>query len=31
MSSRAYVNGGVFVPAEHHIADFHTWLREQLS
>ncbi len=31
MSFRAYVKGGVFVPAEHHIADFHRWLREQLG
>jgi Rieske 2Fe-2S family protein len=31
MSSRAYADGGVFVPAEHHIADFHMWLREQLG
>jgi Rieske 2Fe-2S family protein len=27
MSSRAYRDGGVLVPAEHHIADFHQWLR----
>ncbi|MBJ8346693.1 aromatic ring-hydroxylating dioxygenase subunit alpha [Antrihabitans sp. YC2-6] len=26
MSSRAYRNGGVLVPAEHHIAEFHEWL-----
>ncbi|MBS1693559.1 MAG: aromatic ring-hydroxylating dioxygenase subunit alpha [Actinobacteria bacterium] len=26
MSSRAYRNGGVLVPAEHHIGDFHRWL-----
>jgi len=31
MGSRAYAEGGVFVPAEHHIADFHRWLREQLG
>jgi Rieske 2Fe-2S family protein len=31
MGSRAYADGGVFVPAEHHIADFHRWLREQLD
>ena len=27
MSSRAYRDGGVLVPAEHHIADFHQWVR----
>ena len=26
MSSRAYRNGGVLVPAEHHIAEFHEWV-----
>jgi Rieske 2Fe-2S family protein len=26
MSSRAYRNGGVLVPAEHHIAEFHQWV-----
>ncbi|WP_107656848.1 aromatic ring-hydroxylating oxygenase subunit alpha [Nocardia suismassiliense] len=26
MSSRAYRKGGVLVPAEHHIAEFHEWL-----
>jgi Rieske 2Fe-2S family protein len=26
MSSRAYRHGGVLVPAEHHIAEFHTWV-----
>ncbi|KAA0021510.1 aromatic ring-hydroxylating oxygenase subunit alpha [Antrihabitans cavernicola] len=26
MSSRAYRDGGVLVPAEHHIAEFHSWL-----
>jgi Rieske 2Fe-2S family protein len=31
MSSRGYAEGGVFVPAEHHIAGFHSWLREQLA
>lgn len=31
MSSRGYADGGVFVPAEHHIAGFHSWLREQLA
>jgi Rieske 2Fe-2S family protein len=31
MSSRAYRDGGVLVPSEHHIADFHSWLRARLS
>jgi Rieske 2Fe-2S family protein len=31
MSSRGYADGGVFVPAEHHIAAFHGWLHEQLA
>ena len=31
MSSRAYRNGGVLVPAEHHIGDFHAWLSGRLS
>jgi glycine betaine catabolism A len=31
MSSAAYRNGGVLVPSEHHLADFHSWVREQLS
>jgi glycine betaine catabolism A len=31
MSSRAYRNGGVLVPSEHHIADFHSWVRDQLA
>jgi Rieske 2Fe-2S family protein len=26
MSSRAYRDGGVLVPSEHHIADFHAWV-----
>lgn len=25
MSSRAYRDGGVLVPVEHHIAEFHSW------
>ncbi|WP_299574275.1 aromatic ring-hydroxylating dioxygenase subunit alpha [uncultured Williamsia sp.] len=28
MSSRAYRHGGVLVPAEHHIAQFHHWVSE---
>jgi Rieske 2Fe-2S family protein len=31
MSSRAYRNGGVLVPAEHHIADFHDWVRATIG
>jgi Rieske 2Fe-2S family protein len=26
MNSRAYRNGGVLVPSEHHISDFHAWV-----
>jgi Rieske 2Fe-2S family protein len=28
MSSRGYAGGGVLVPSEHHLADFHHWIRE---
>ncbi|OAN27466.1 aromatic ring-hydroxylating oxygenase subunit alpha [Mycolicibacterium iranicum] len=31
MSSRAYRNGGVLVPAEHHIAEFHHWVMSRLA
>ncbi|MGH4030445.1 aromatic ring-hydroxylating oxygenase subunit alpha [Actinomycetota bacterium Odt1-20B] len=31
MASRAYRAGGVLVPTEHHIGDFHAWLTERLS
>ncbi len=31
MASRAYSGGGVLVPSEHHIADFHAWVRTRLS
>jgi Rieske 2Fe-2S family protein len=31
MSSRAYANGGVLVPAEHHIGAFHDWLTQRLA
>jgi len=31
MSSRAYANGGVLVPSEHHIGEFHEWLTQRLS
>jgi glycine betaine catabolism A len=30
MSSRAYARGGVLVPSEHHIADFHSWVEAKL-
>jgi glycine betaine catabolism A len=31
MASRGYAGGGVLVPSEHHIADFHHWVRERLA
>ncbi|MVU83332.1 Rieske 2Fe-2S domain-containing protein [Nocardia sp. ET3-3] len=31
MSSRAYRQGGVLVPAEHHIAEFHAWTRQRIE
>jgi Rieske 2Fe-2S family protein len=31
MSSRAYRDGGVLVPAEHHIGAFHDWLKERIE
>ncbi|WP_156365353.1 aromatic ring-hydroxylating oxygenase subunit alpha [Sciscionella sediminilitoris] len=31
MSSRAYGNGGVLVPSEHHIGAFHEWVSKQLA
>ena len=31
MSSRAYRDGGVLVPSEHHIGAFHDWLRAKLT
>jgi glycine betaine catabolism A len=31
MSSRAYRNGGVLVPAEHHILEFHEWVVSRLG
>jgi len=31
MSSRAYRDGGVLVPAEHHLAEFHHWVVSRLS
>ncbi len=31
MSSRAYARGGVLVPSEHHISEFHRWAGAMLS
>ncbi len=31
MTSRGYRNGGVYVPAEHHIAEFNDWVRNRLG
>jgi Rieske 2Fe-2S family protein len=31
MSSRLYRDGGVLVPAEHHIAAFHEWVRQRIG
>lgn len=31
MSSRAYRRGGVLVPAEHHIGEFHDWVRREVD
>jgi Rieske 2Fe-2S family protein len=31
MSSRAYREGGVLVPSEHHISEFHSWVRSRLA
>jgi glycine betaine catabolism A len=31
MSSRAYANGGVLVPSEHHIGAFHSWVQGRLA
>lgn len=31
MSSKAYLHGGVLVPAEHHIAEFHHWVLSRLA
>ena len=31
MSSRAYADGGVLVPGEHHIGAFHDWVRDQVG
>lgn len=31
MASRAYRNGGVLVPSEHHIVEFHEWVAAQVA
>ncbi|HEX6352928.1 aromatic ring-hydroxylating dioxygenase subunit alpha [Actinophytocola sp.] len=31
MSSRAYARGGVLVPSEHHIGEFHQWVEQELA
>ncbi|MFF5987780.1 aromatic ring-hydroxylating oxygenase subunit alpha [Prauserella flavalba] len=31
MSSRSYADGGVLVPSEHHIGEFHDWLLKRLA
>jgi Rieske 2Fe-2S family protein len=31
MSSRVYKDGGVLVPSEHHIAEFHGWVMRRLN
>jgi len=31
MSSRAYRNGGVLVPSEHHIVEFHEWVVSRIG
>ncbi|MGX1515235.1 phenylpropionate dioxygenase-like ring-hydroxylating dioxygenase large terminal subunit [Streptomyces collinus] len=31
MASRAYRAGGVLVPTEHHIGNFHAWLLDRLG
>ncbi len=31
MGSRTYARGGVLVPSEHHIGDFHTWLQNKID
>ncbi len=31
MSSRVYAGGGVLVPSEHHITDFHAWVDRKLA
>ncbi|WP_346139583.1 SRPBCC family protein, partial [Saccharopolyspora erythraea] len=31
MDSRGYSKGGVFVPSEYHIAEFHDWVQKELA
>lgn len=31
MNSRAYRDGGILVPSEHHVAGFYAWVRERLA
>ncbi|GGS54854.1 aromatic ring-hydroxylating oxygenase subunit alpha [Streptomyces violaceus] len=31
MSSRLYAKGGVLVPSEHHIGEFHDWVQDRLG
>ena len=31
MDSRSYRKGGVLVPSEHHIGEFHDWVRERVG
>jgi len=31
MASRAYRNGGVLVPSEHHIGEFHEWVSSKIT
>jgi len=31
MSSRVYADGGVLVPSEHHIGEFHSWLLSRID
>ncbi len=31
MDSRSYARGGVLVPSEHHIAEFHDWVRARVG
>ncbi len=31
MSSRAYAGGGVLVPSEHHITEFHDWVSRKVN
>jgi len=31
MDSRAYARGGVLVPSEHHIGEFHDWVQKKID